>query len=295
MNVSHAPTAGRRPAFAAFKRFLALAAGVLLNVVGIYFFRFPNNFTTGGVTGMSMLLAKFVPALSPSLFSLTLNMALLVVGFCFLGKDFGLKTACCSAAFSLLLAGAERLFPMSAPFTDDPLMELIFAVMLPACGSAILFNLDASTGGTDIIAMLMKKYTNINISWSLLAVDSVVVAATFAVFGIRAGLYSTLGLVAKSLVIDSVIESINQCKYLHIVCSNKDEICGYISTVLHRGATVVDAQGAYTHVHNYVILTAMSRPQAVRLRRFIRQADPHAFMMITNTSEIIGNGFRSGN
>ena len=66
MNVSHAPTAGRRPAFAAFKRFLALAAGVLLNVVGIYFFRFPNNFTTGGVTGMSMLLAKFVPALSPS-------------------------------------------------------------------------------------------------------------------------------------------------------------------------------------------------------------------------------------
>ena len=277
------------------REFLLLNAGTLLVAVGVYFFKFPNHFTTGGVTGIAIVASYFFPSLSTSSMTFLLNMALLLVGFLFLGRSFGIKTVYSSILFSLALSGLEWLVPMNAPFTDEPLLELIFTVALPACGSAILFNIDASTGGTDIVAMLLKKYTSLDIGKSLMFVDSVVAVAACFVFGMKTGLFSILGLMMKSLLIDTVIESINQHKYMHIVCTQPQAICHFIVKELHRGATVLDANGAYTHHQLSIIMTAMSRSQALKLRRFVRQVDPHAFIMITNTSEIIGNGFKGGN
>jgi uncharacterized membrane-anchored protein YitT (DUF2179 family) len=173
------------------------------------------------------------------------------------------------------------------------MLELAFAVILPAVGSAILFNIGASTGGTDIVAMLIKKYTSIDVGRSLLISDSLLTMATFLVFSVETGFLSILGLFLKSTLIDTVIENLNLNKYFTIVCEDPKPICDYILKTVRRSATVFDAQGAFSGKDKKIILTVMSRSQAVNLRKFIHQTDPEAFILITNTSEIIGRGFRA--
>ncbi len=273
------------------KDFLLLNLGTILVTIGVYFFKFPNNFSTGGVTGIAVLISHFIPGVSTSTITTVANILLLIVGFLFIGKNFSAKTIYASLFLSAGLSLLEFFCPLSAPLTDQPLLELLFGVGLPAFGSAILFNIDASTGGTDIVAMLMKKFTSMNIGRALLISDFVVAFSSLFIFGIKTGLFSLLGLIIKSLMVDSVIESINQHKYVHVICSDPDPICDYIVQTLHRGATVCEAVGAYTHQHRYIVYTAMNRPQAILLRRFVRQLEPHAFILITNTSEVIGKGF----
>ena len=274
-----------------FRKYAILTASTAVIAAGVYFFKFPNNFTFGGITGLSVILAKVTP-LSPSTVNFILNLILIVLGFAFLGRSFGIMTFYASLLLSVLLSLLEYVCPMSAPLTDDPMLELIFAVLLPAFGSAVLFNMGASSGGTDIIAMILKKYTSIDIGRALLLSDLLVTLSACFVFSIKTVLFSVLGLLTKSLVIDNVIESINQSKYFNVVCSEPGVICRFIVEKLHRSATVCDATGAYSHHHKYIVFTAMKRPQAVQLRRFVRTAEPDAFILITNTSEIIGKGFR---
>ena len=116
-----------------------------------------------------------------------------------------------------------------------------------------------------------------------------------AIFDFQTGLFSILGLFAKTLVIDSSIENFNLCKYFTVITVNPKPICDFIHHELDRSATIYKAEGAYSHTERSVILTVMKRSQAVRLRRFVRDVDPHAFIMITNSSEIIGKGFRGFN
>lgn len=275
------------------KDILVLNAGTILVALGVYFFKMPNHFSTGGVTGIAIVISRFLPGLSTGSLVFLFNMALLAVGFLFLSRTFGLATVYSSTLMSVVIWVLERVYPMESPFTDEPLLELVFAVGLPALGSALLFNIGASTGGTDIIAMLLKKYTSIDIGKALLAADFVVAFSACFVFGIKTGLFSILGLLMKSMLVDTVIEGINQCKYLHIICQNPDVVCNFIVQKLHRGATICEATGAYTHHKLYLVLSVVSRGQAVALRHFVRKVEPHAFIMTTSTSEIIGKGFRS--
>ncbi len=271
---------------------LTLATALL--DIGVYFFKFPNNFSFGGVTGISIVLNRLIP-ISPSTYNLIINMVLLVVGFLFVGSEFGIRTVYVSVLSSLTLSLLEKVCPMSAPLTNEPVLELIFAIVLPALSAAILFNAGASGGGTDIVAMVLKKHTHMDIGKALFCVDLLITISACFVFDIQTGLFSFTGLMAKTLVIDDVIENINMCKYFTIVCEKPEEIVEYIHTTLNRGATLFKAEGSYEHGEKTVILTVMKRSQAVQLRLFIKKADPHAFMMITNSSEIIGKGFRGFN
>ncbi len=277
---------------ATLREFLILTGATFLLSGGIYVFRFQNNFTFGGVTGISMLIAALTD-FSASDIVLILNAALLIVAFFALGRDFAAKSVYVTVLYSLLISFFEYLFPMSAPLTDEPVIELVFAIMTPACASAILFHFGASSGGTDIIAMLIKKYTGGNIGTGLLVADALTVGCSFFVFGVKTGLFSLCGFLAKSLVIDTVIESINLCKYFNIVCTDPKPICDFICNELKRDATVYEAKGAFTNGEKRVVMTVMTRAQAISLRNFIKANEPTAFIMITNTSEIIGKGFRS--
>ena len=270
--------------------YAVVTVSTLIMVFGNYFFKFPSNFAFGGITGFSTIVSALTK-LSASQFTFIANMVLLVMGFIFIGKGFGMKTVYSSVLMSLALGAMDRWFPMGKPLTDQPILELVFAVFLPAVGSALLFNVGASSGGTDIIAMIFKKYTSFNIGTMLLLVDCFSVLMAFVVFDVTTGLFSTLGLIGKSLMIDGVIENINLCKCFNIVCDNPEPICDFIIKELNRSATVYQAQGAFTHHRKTVIMTTMRRSQAVKLRNFIRQAEPTAFMLISNSSEIIGKGF----
>lgn len=274
------------------KYFSTLTFSTLLIAVGTYFFKFTNNFTFGGITGLAVLVARS-GLVSAGDFNLIMSMILLAIGLVILGKKFAAKTAYCSILLSVALSLLERIFPMNGPFTDQPMLELCFAIALPALGSAILFNIGASSGGTDIIAMILKKYSSFDIGRALMISDALITAAGFFVFDIETGLYSLLGLAIRSFMIDTFIESFNLSKYFNVVCDHPEPICDFIVHTLGRSASVCLAKGAYSGKDKYIIFTALNRVQAVRLRNYIRATDPKAFILISNTSEIIGKGFHS--
>ncbi len=268
-----------------------MTAGTLLLSAGVYFFKFPNNFSTGGVSGISVILQALVPGVSAGTFVLILNTALLAVGFLVFGRSFGVRTVYCSAVMSLSIFFAERFIPLSAPLTDQPLLELIYSVALPAVGSAILFNTHASSGGTDIVAMIMRRYTHIAIGKALFVSDFAITIASGVIFGIKTGMFSLLGLLMKALVVDNVIENINLSKSFIIITEHPNTVCEFI-TSMHRTATLLSGEGAFTHHNKKVIITVLNRSQSVKLRQHIKSVDPQAFMIVSNTSEIIGKGFR---
>lgn len=275
--------------------FFILNAGTLLTAVGSYFFKFPNNFSTGGVTGISVVMTHYFPGLSNGTIVSVINIALLLVGLLLLGKGFGFKTFYVTVAFSAMLKILEVIWPMTQPLTDQPFMELLLGVFLPAWGSALLFNIGSSTGGTDIIAMIVKKYFKCHIGRALLIVDFFITLMTFVAFGPETGLFSMVGLFIRSFAVDLFLENMNTYKYFTIITDKPQEIYSYITDVLHRGATVYQAEGLYKHTEKTVIMTAQGKKQALHLQDVIRQKDPHAFVLVTNTSEIIGKGFRGGN
>ncbi len=274
------------------KEYALLTLGTVIMAMGTYFFKFPNNFSTGGVTGLAVVLARYFPMISRADFVMIFNVALLGLGVAVFGKSFAGKTVYVSLLMSALTWVMERMIPMAAPMTNQPLLELIFAVSLPAVGSAMLFNLDASSGGTDIVAMVLRKYTSLDIGKALICSDLVITLAACVAFGMETGLFSILGLVMKSLLVDMVLENINTHKYFHIITTKPQAIEEFITNTLHRGATELHGEGAYTHVGRTVLLTVMNRHEAVLLRRYVRQVDPGAFVLIINTGEIVGNGFR---
>ena len=266
--------------------------GILLMAVGIYFFKAPNGFATGGVSGISIILSRICPYLSQAEYMGIINVLLLILGVLVLGKGCGILTIFCAIMLSLENLLFEIIFPITEPLTSYPTLELIYAVLLTGIGSAIIFKCRASSGGTDIIALILKKYTSMNVGQALLFSDFVIACSTFFTYGVQAGLFSVLGLFAKVFVIDDILDSMNMCKSFTIVTTKANEIESYIMNCMHHGATVYNAMGAYTKESRQVILTVCRRSEAINLRRAINQIDPQAFIVITKTSEIMGKGFR---
>ncbi|MDO4741467.1 MAG: YitT family protein [Eubacteriales bacterium] len=274
------------------KNFGMINVGTLLVALGVYFFRIPNNFSTGGVTGISVILAKLMPGVSTGAFISILNYALLGLGFLLINGSFGVRTVYSTTLFSGIIMLLEHVVPMDAPMTSQPFLELIFSILLPAFGSAILFDADASTGGTDILAMILKKYTHMEVGRGLLCADASIAIASCVVFGMETGLYSVMGLLLKSVLVDSLMESFNINKYFHIITDKPNTVCDYIVKEFNRSATILRGEGYYTHSEKTVLLVVLNRPQAAKLNQFLRRNVPGSFVAIMNTSNIIGKGFR---
>ena len=183
------------------KQYAMITLSISIMSVGVYFFKFPNNFVFGGVTGMAALAAKLTP-LSASAFSSAANMILLGVGLIFLGKKFAMTTGYATVVMSLELMALEKICPLRGPLSDQPMLDLLFAIALPAIASALLFNVGASSGGTDVIALIVEKYTHIhNVAVALFLTDLFMVIAACFVFDLYTALYSFVGLTVKSLAL----------------------------------------------------------------------------------------------
>lgn len=274
------------------KEYAIITMGLLFVASGVYFFKMPNNFSTGGVSGISILLSHGIPMSKATLMAI-INMILLVIGFIFLGTSFGIRTL----YGSLVLSGTVKLLdivvPLDAPMTNQPVLELFFAVILPAIGAAFLFNYSASSGGTDIIALILKKYTSLDIGKALFVADGLIAISSGILFGIETGLFSVLGLLAKAVIVDNVVESINISKCFTIITDKPDPISDFIHNNINRGVTQHECMGTYDNKRKAVLTSVVNRPQAKQLRDFIQETDKQAFVIITNTSNIIGKGFRN--
>lgn len=274
------------------KDFLVLNLGLLLTAIGVVFFKTPNHFAMGGTSGISVLLSGLLPGLNVGTVMFIINTLLVVLGYAVLGRGFGGSTVYSSVMLSVYIWLLEWLFPITEPLTNDTLLELIWAVVLPAIGAALVFNVGSSTGGTDIIAMIMNQKTSIEVGKALLLSDLLIAMGAGAVFGVATFLYCVLGTLIKGLLVDNLIEGFNLRKQVTIVSHKHEEIKDFILNGLNRSATVYPARGAFTGEPQEVITTILSRRQAVMLRNFIRKTDPKAFMTIVNSSETIGKGFR---
>lgn len=276
---------------------LLMTLGTILVAAGVYFFKAPNHFATGGVSGISIVLAKFIP-LNQSTLVLIINAALLVIGFIFLGKGCTLRTLYCSLMYSLENFLLEEFLPIdyitggNPTLTGQPLMELVYAMLLTGIGSAIMFNCKASSGGTDIVALILKKYTSLNTGMALLITDAAIAFSTFFIFGAEAGLFSMLGLFSKAFIVDGVIENMGKTKYITIITSMPDEIGKYITTVMKRDYTHYKATGGYTGAEKTIMITVCKRGEALKLKSIAKKLDPVSFIIITDANEILGKGFR---
>ena len=279
-----------------------MTLGTVLVAAGVYFFKAPNHFATGGVSGISIVLAKFVP-LNQSTLVMIINVLLLILGFIFLGKGCTFRTLYCSLMYSAENMLLEYLLPIEKipgavlsggtyTLSNQPLMELVYAMLLTGIGSAILFNCRASSGGTDIVALILKKFTKLNTGMALLITDSLIAFSTFFIFGAQAGLFSVLGLFSKAFIIDGVIENIGKTKYITIITTKPELIGEYILTTMKRDFTSYKATGGYTGAEKTVLITVCKRGEALKLKYNVKKVDSTSFVIITDANEILGKGFR---
>lgn len=273
--------------------FLLVNVGLILTAFGIILFKSPNGFAIGGVSGIAIIINKYFPGPNVGLIMLLINAVLCVFGIVMLGRDFGLKTIYSSFALSFYVWLGQRFIVLTHPITGEAMLELLYAVALPAVGSALVFNQNASTGGTDIVAKVLTRYTHVHVGKTLLMGDFLIAASAFFTLGVRQGMYSILGLVLKGFIIDMVIENLNVSKKFEIITASPEKIEDFILKNIKRGVTIIPAQGGYSGGEKKVLTVVLSRGQAIRLRDYVRQNDPGAFMIITSTSEIIGRGFRN--
>lgn len=272
-----------------------IVIGCLLIAAGIYFFQFPNEFVISSVTGISILVSRATNyAVSRTVVNYIINTSLLIVGYVVIGKEFTIKTTIASMLFSSLMVLFEFIYPIKpgTTLTNEPFLELVFGVVIPAIGSAILFDVKASSGGTDIVAMILKKYTDLNLGNALLMIDAVIATSTFFIYhSVSKGALCIVGLLLKAVVIDYVFENFKTNKCFHIITSKPDEISQFIVKI-GRSATILNGVGAYSHKNNYLIVAIVSRKQAVKLREYTKKVDPKSFCYITNTMDIMGKGFK---
>ena len=273
-------------------RFFWMSFASILMACGTHFFKYPNSFVIGGVEGMSIITSMFVPFTRPQI-TLFYNLVLLVIGFFVIGKKFTIRTGYVAILNSLTALLLARIVPIHQSLTGNKMLELIFTLLVSSVGSAILFNLAASSGGTDIIAMIIKKYSSLQVGKALLVVDSLFTIAAIKIFGVEIGLFSILGLLMKVICVDVMIGSMNEAKLFIIISSKTEELGKFIKVDLNRSATVISAKGLYAGSDISVFLCVTSKFEQARFRSFIKKVDPYCFITILNTSSIIGKGWYS--
>jgi uncharacterized membrane-anchored protein YitT (DUF2179 family) len=271
--------------------FAGINVGLLMVATGIVIFRNPNKFASGGISGLSLLLTYFFPQWPVGGIMMVLNAVILGLGYLILGRTRGAGSLYGTFALAGMMWVLEIFFPITQPLTDQKFLELVYSVFIPGFGSALVFYFGATTGGTDVIAQIISKYFKFKISTSLLVTDFFIALGAGLFFGIEACMFSILAVCLRSFLLDAVMESLRIYKVIMIISDKSQEIQHFICHEIKRSATVHTARGAYTEHQKDVITTVLGRRQALMLQQFIKATDPAAFITVTNSTEIIGNGF----
>lgn len=262
--------------------------------LGINMFAVPNNIACGGVTGISTIINHFFPSLPIGTIMLALNIPLFILAFVFLGRKLFIKSFIATIILSLTTDIFAKIIPSG---TSDRLLAAIFYGVCSGVGLAIVFMRNATSGGTDIIVKLInKKYPHLSMGRMLLLVDSMIVlAAGIAYRNIESALYSAIVVFISGEVIDLILYGTGHGRVLFIVTSMPGEVSKAIMTQLHRGVTILPAKGAYTDSDKSMLVCAARAPEVSRINKIVRGVDEHAFTIISEAGEVLGEGFKSYN
>jgi uncharacterized membrane-anchored protein YitT (DUF2179 family) len=273
-----------------FREYLIITFGIILVALSIEYFYAPNNIAAGAVTGIAIIINAVIPSFSIGVVSFILNGLLFIVALIFIDGKFGVKTIYASLGLSVIIWAIER-FLKPVAITNDLMMATIFGTLISAFGMAIIFNENASTGGTDILAKMLNIFFHLDIGKSLLVVDFVITLASAFVFGVDVALYSMLSIILLGLIVDRVIEGFNACKSIFIISKSNYEISRYIIDTLDRGCTFINGVGAFTEKETNILYAVLSRNQFIKLKKFIKDVDPDAFITVGEVHEVLGEGF----
>jgi uncharacterized membrane-anchored protein YitT (DUF2179 family) len=266
---------------------IGLTIGVFLLSIGIVFFLEPNAIAPGGITGFAIVIKQFT-GFPVYLTNLIINIPLFIIGIMKLGKNFGWKTAYATAILSFFL----KLIPPQA-VTPDHLLACIFGGVLSGLGLGMVFRFGGTTGGSDLIgALLTNRFPNISIGTFMMIVDGmVVVFAGVAAKNVETSLYSIIALFTTVKVIDMILEGIGYLKAFLIITTKPDEISEKIMVDLDRGVTLFKGKGMYTKEEKDILLCVVSRSQFTKTKDIVNSIDRDAFIMVTEISEVLGEGF----
>lgn len=276
----------------AVKRFLFINFGILTLSLGFHIFIVPAKLATGGVTGLGLVVKAYFPQINLGVLMLLFNIILFALAFIFIGKDFGGYTIYASLGTSTMMGVLERFAPIHEPVTDEMLLNLMFGTFIAAAGIAIVFYQNASTGGTDILAKIINKFTGIEIGKALFLADSLITIAAGYTFGLTTGMYAFMGIILNSTVIDKVIAGFETKVYVQIISEEVEEITSYIHHKLVRGMTLLTATGGYSKEEKKVIAVVLTPRQYLNLKAYVKSIDPEAFLIMSYVHEVLGKGFK---
>lgn len=273
-----------------FKEYLLITFGIVLVALSVEYFFAPNNLAAGGVTGLAIVINYLIPSLSVGSITLVVNLALFIVAFWLIGGNFGGKTIFASLGLSVVMWIIEK-FLNPVAITEDLFIATVFGTLISAFGMAVVFNNNASTGGTDILAKILNKFFHINIGKSLLIVDILITFAGALVFGLDTGFYAMLSVIILGITVDRFIDGFNSSKEITIISEKYKEISNYILNDLSRGCTYLHGEGVYSGKDIKIIYSVISRNEFIKLKEFIKEVDSKAFITVRESYEVLGEGF----
>lgn len=268
------------------KEFALITIGIFLVAISVVYFFEPNNIAAGGITGLAIVINHYIPFISIGPLVLMMDAILFIVALIVLGAKFGAKTIYSSFLLSTSMWIMQTFIPIN--ITNDLILATIFGTLISAVGMAIVFNANASTGGTDIIAKILNKFFHIEIGKSLLIVDFLVTLLGAVTFGINIGLYGLLAVIINGVVIDNIIAGFKTKSEITIISEKNKEISKFILDDLERGCTFIKGIGGFTGKDTSILYTVLDRNEFIKLKNKIKEIDKNAFITV---GEVMGEGF----
>ena len=269
------------------KEYVIITLGTLNVSMAVYFFLLPSNVVVGSLSGLVMVLATFIP-LKISVMTFILNAVLLVVGFLFIGKEFGAKTVYTSLLMPIFLYVFELIFPNNKSLTNDVVLDTICYILVVSVGLALLFNANASSGGLDIVAKLLNKYLHIEIGKAMTLAGMCTAISSIFVYDTKTLVLSILGTYANGIVLDHFIDGFNRRKRICILTEQYKELQNFIVHELHRGVTLYPAIGGYNNEEKIELVTILTRNEYAEVLNYLHSVDENAFVTVSTVNEVIG-------
>ena len=271
------------------KEFALITIGIFLVAISVVYFFEPNNIAAGGITGLAIVINHYIPFISIGPLVLMMDAILFIVALIVLGAKFGAKTIYSSFLLSTSMWIMQTFIPIN--ITNDLILATIFGTLISAVGMAIVFNANASTGGTDIIAKILNKFFHIEIGKSLLIVDFLVTLLGAVTFGINIGLYGLLAVIINGVVIDNIIAGFKTKSEITIISEKNKEISKFILDDLERRCTFIKGIGGFTGKDTSILYTVLDRNEFIKLKNKIKEIDKNAFITVGEVHEVMGEGF----
>lgn len=265
---------------------IMITLATIITAAGVFFFLMPSNLAVGSVSGLSIIVANFIP-LPISTITMIFNVGLLIVGFLLIGKEFGGKTVYTSILLPVVIGVFEKMFPNNMSMTADPFLDMLGYLFVTGVGLAMLFNRNASSGGLDIVAKLLNKYLHIDMGTAMALPGMVVALSAALVYDKKIVFLSVLGTYLHGIVIDHFIFGFDMKKRVCIVSEKEAEIREFILNELHSGATIYEAYGAYNMQKRTEIIAIVDKNEYVKLMSFIEKIDSEAFVTIYTVHRVI--------